>query len=100
MAQWLQLDEDDLADTKRTGRLSTTAAYGEPPATIEDASDPQKRLIAYLKIFRRIFGVGQRGVRIALPLCVVARVRRVFPEGVSVAMDNSEDSALEGESCQ
>lgn len=81
----------------RTGRLSANVeAYGEAPRTLEHATDPQKRIVMYLKVFRNVYGLGQRGIRIDLPLCVVARIRRHFSGGVTELMDENEDQVLEG----
>ena len=57
------------------------------PASLADASDPQLRLIMYLKVFRKVYGVGQRGVRIQHPICVVAKIRRVWPGETSAMFE-------------
>ena len=40
----------------------------------------QKRLVAYLKIFRHIYGKGVHGERKELPACTLIRVRAWFPD--------------------
>jgi len=97
MASWLDLTEEDLEDAKRTGRLSCNVdTYGPAPASLAGASDPQRRLIMYLKVYRKAYGIEQRGVRVEHPICVVARIRRLWPGQRSAQMDEHEDNALDG----
>jgi len=49
------------------------------PPNINSLTNPQKRLIVYLKIFRFFFGEGNAGERKHLPDCMVGRVRRTYP---------------------
>ena len=51
----------------------------------------QKRLVLYLKLFRFLYGFGRSGVRIPLPRCLVARIRRMYPDA-GANYDGDEES--------
>ena len=41
-----------------------------------DCNDRQKRLVLYHKVFRLLYKIGKKGVRVRLPSCVVRRIKR------------------------
>ena len=50
-----------------------------PPASIAAASNTQKRLLAYGKLFRLLHGTGLPNVRVPLPSCCRAPISAAFP---------------------
>jgi len=62
-----------------------------PPKELVDCTGRQKRVAMYLKIFRNIYGIGKNGVRVDLPACIVARVRRTWPDDQLVHDDNDDN---------
>jgi len=46
------------------------------PETWNDCNDRQKRLVLYHKVFRLLYKIGKRGVRVRLPSCIVGRIKR------------------------
>ena len=51
----------------------------DPPASIAVASNTQRRLIAYGKLFRVIHGTGMHRVQVTLPSCCRAPIDAAFP---------------------
>ena len=88
---WTRVDFS-LRSIVRTGHLSK---LGEAPKNLSDASDIQRRIIAYYKTFRFIHGKGKRGVQFPLPFCVLSKVRMSWPRDLSEESDELEDSIVE-----
>ena len=68
------LCEDDLATHGAV--FSQTAV----PESIADCTPAQKRILCYRKLFRLFHGVGETGVKVALPSCVRAGVNIFSPD--------------------
>ena len=49
------------------------------PASIAAATNPQKRLLAYGKLFRLLHGIGVHGVQVPLPSCCRVPITAAFP---------------------
>ena len=61
---------------------------GPPVVCFEECSNAQKRLVLYYKLFRFLYGIGLRGVRITLPSCCVLRIQAEYP-------DDNEPASIE-----
>ena len=55
-------------------------AHGGKKFVVCNCTGRQKRLVAYYKIYRHIFGKGEYGKRRSLPACTCILLRQWFPD--------------------
>jgi hypothetical protein len=81
------LDDSDVRAAK--DRLSKSAVYQEHLTgkaaggdlyEVAHLTNRQKRVVAYLKVYRHMYGVGQYRVRKDLPACVCLGIRVWWPD--------------------
>jgi hypothetical protein len=81
------LDDSDVKTAK--DRLSKSAVYQEHLQKqaaggnlyeVAYLTNRQKRVVAYLKVYRHMYGVGQYRVRKDLPACVCLGIRVWWPD--------------------
>ena len=76
-------------DMKRSSSRIIDPATKKPVKEWCKATDTQKRLVIYHKTFFHLYGVGQRGIRVKLPSCIVTRIKRKYK--------NANETENEGE---
>ena len=72
------MTDDKLEDA--TIRLSVNTVAPKHVHVDDIQNNAQRRLIAYLAVFRDLFGYGRSGHRVGLPECVISKIRTTFPD--------------------
>ena len=70
LGSYLTATQEEVDEAARD-RIDSNAPFSQ-------LTNRQKRLVLYLKLFRFLYGIGRSGVRIPLPRCLVARIRRLY----------------------
>ena len=66
-------------DMSRSASRVIDFETGKPVREWEAANNVQKRIVLYHKTFHHLYGIGQRGIRVQLPSCLVTRIKRKWP---------------------
>ena len=60
--------------------------YTGPSITeFQICTNHQKRLVLYHKLYRFLYGVGRKGVRVVLPSCCIMRIQNTWPDPAAPA---------------
>ena len=79
-----------IIDVYLTHLTDNSSAHSDGTFVVRNCTGRQKRLVAYHKIFRHIFGKGEYGVRRKLPACACNVVQSWYP-------DDADDAVYQGQ---
>ena len=89
----LTITDEDMIRSRGSIRTKTEddsdEEYSGPPVTIiANLTKKQSRRVLYHKLFRFLYNIGRRGVRIVLPSCCVTVIQQAY-------IDPSESASAE-----